>query len=555
MDRIIPICKPLTALALVSMVLSSPAAASPTLALRAYVQARLAADDGQLDRAAAAYSEAAALLPEDHDLRRDAFDQAVAAGDRVLAVALADQLDAAGLGTTDTRLVRLADAVSRRNWRDATTIRDQLASSGGFNFAMPIIDAWLMVGRREQKQALATLEAVDSQRGLTKAYAAEHSAYILGVMGRVNEAQAAYDPLLAGSGGRVSRIRLAAGAMLAKARKRDAALEMLAGPDSALAAARATVEAGRVPGGGITTPAEGLSELFARIAADLGRQRAATISLSSARLATFLAPQNAEGWLIAADLLSASRKPAAAIAALDHVGPGDPYYRRALSAKTSLLLSLDRKDEAMALAAAQTETAGAEAADWTRYGEVLNTLTHYGEAADAYASALALTPNADANRWQILLMLGSALEQSGNWMGAEPVLRDAMALAPNQGIVLNYLGYSLLEHGGDLDEAERLIARAHELNPEQGAIVDSLGWVNYRHGRFDRAVQLLERAAAAEPVEPTINEHLGDAYWRVGRMVEARFAWRAALVGAEGDDLRARLNRKIDWGLDAGPDQ
>lgn len=555
MDRIIPICRPLAALALASAALSSPAIAATDRALHAYVQARLAADDGQLDRAAAAYSEAVALSPDDPDLRRDAFDQAVAAGDRVLATALADQLEAAGLGTADTRLVRLADAVTRRNWRDATAIRDQLVSNGGFSFAMPVIDAWLAAGRHDARKALAALQAADGQPMLTRAYVEEHRAYLLGALGRVDEARAAYEPLLAGSGGRVSRIRLAAGAMLARAGRREVALEVLAGSDSPLAAARAAIAAGQVPPGGITTPAEGLAELFARIAADLGRQRAAVISLSSARLATFLAPQNAEGWLITADLLSNGRKPEAAIAALDHVGPGDPYYRRAVSAKTGLLIVLDRKDEAMALARAQTETAGAEVADWTRYGDVLNALDRHGEAADAYARALDLAPAAGADRWQILLMRGSALEQSGSWATAEPVLREAMTLAPDRGIVLNYLGYSLLEHGGDLDEAERLIARAHDLNPEQGAIVDSLGWVNYRQGRFEQAIQLLERAAASEPVEPTINEHLGDAYWRVGRMVEARFAWQAALVGAEGEDLRTRLNRKIDWGLDAGPDQ
>src|SRR3546814_6564683 len=75
-----------------------------------------------------------------------------------------------------------------------------------------------------------------------------------------------------------------------------------------------------------------------------------------------------------------------------------------------------------------------------------------------------------------------------------------------------------------------------------------------RRGNFARAIDLLEQAVQLEPAEPTINEHLGDAYWQVGRRYEARYSWRAAMVGAEEEDVLARLRRKIDFGLAAGDD-
>src|SRR3546814_4586419 len=68
------------------------------------------------------------------------------------------------------------------------------------------------------------------------------------------------------------------------------------------------------------------------------------------------------------------------------------------------------------------------------------------------------------------------------------------------------------------------------------------------------SIDLLEQAVQLEPAEPTINEHLGDAYWQVGRRYEARYSWRAAMVGAEEEDVLARLRRKIDFGLAAGDD-
>ncbi len=38
----------------------------------------------------------------------------------------------------------------------------------------------------------------------------------------------------------------------------------------------------------------------------------------------------------------------------------------------------------------------------------------------------------------------------------------------------------------------------------------------------------LERAVDLKPSDPVINDHLGDAYWRVGRKLEAQFQWNHA---------------------------
>jgi Flp pilus assembly protein TadD len=91
------------------------------------------------------------------------------------------------------------------------------------------------------------------------------------------------------------------------------------------------------------------------------------------------------------------------------------------------------------------------------------------------------------------------------------------------------------------------VARAHELSPQSAAITDSLGWGHYLQGDLDKALPLLESAAQAAENDVAINEHLGDAYWKVGRKVEARYAWRAASLQAEGDAGK-RLAAKIDFG-------
>jgi Flp pilus assembly protein TadD len=110
------------------------------------------------------------------------------------------------------------------------------------------------------------------------------------------------------------------------------------------------------------------------------------------------------------------------------------------------------------------------------------------------------------------------------------------------------LGYALLERRQSIDEAKQLIARASASRPDDAAITDSLGWAYYLSGDFERAVSTLETAALADENEPTIREHLGDAYWRNGQRVAARYAWQAALLLAEGE-AAARLIEKADFGL------
>ena len=59
----------------------------------------------------------------------------------------------------------------------------------------------------------------------------------------------------------------------------------------------------------------------------------------------------------------------------------------------------------------------------------------------------------------------------------------------------------------------------------------------------------LERAIDLKPEDPTINDHLGDAYWRVGRTLEAKFQWAHARdLKPEPEDL-PKIEAKIENGL------
>ena len=64
------------------------------------------------------------------------------------------------------------------------------------------------------------------------------------------------------------------------------------------------------------------------------------------------------------------------------------------------------------------------------------------------------------------------------------------------------------------------------------------------------AVGQLERAVELRSQDPTINDHLGDAYWRVGRYNEARFQWKRALTLKPEPNQVLAIQEKILRGLD-----
>ena len=59
----------------------------------------------------------------------------------------------------------------------------------------------------------------------------------------------------------------------------------------------------------------------------------------------------------------------------------------------------------------------------------------------------------------------------------------------------------------------------------------------------------LERAVQIRPEDPIINDHLGDAYWRVGRELEARFQWQRSLSLKPDTKIEFDVRKKLEEGL------
>lgn len=541
---------------LVPLLLSAyPAAASAPgrdAAFEEFVAGRYAWGNRELGTAATRYGAALAADPDSPLLKRRAFEVALAAGDirraRKLAAGLSGDAESGGT----VALLRLADAMAAKKWDVVDAEASRLGEAGFQSIVAPVARAWALSARGGTGAAAERLAPTRAPAPI-KSYLAEQRARVIEAGGDANNAADAWRAAVAdlGVGGAGSGLRIRAAAAAERAGDGAGALRVLeAATGAAVDAARARLEAGRPLGIKPDTPATGLAALYARLGAEFAQGRQITIALQLTRLSVYLAPKSDQARLLLAELLGRDEQPERGLAELDRTDPKSLFAEEAEGLRALLLDAAGREKEALALLTSETSARGASAADWIRLGEYQRGKDKYIEAANAYTRALELTPDTSTQRWTIYFLRGGAFEQAGDWARAEPDLRAAYTAAPEQAIVLNYLGYGLLDRGEKLEEAERLIRRAAAAAPNNAAIIDSLGWAYFRTGRFPQAVESLEKAVAGAPGDPTINEHLGDAYWAVGRRLEARFRWRAAAQGEPDDAQKTRLSAKLDWGMD-----
>jgi tetratricopeptide (TPR) repeat protein len=125
----------------------------------------------------------------------------------------------------------------------------------------------------------------------------------------------------------------------------------------------------------------------------------------------------------------------------------------------------------------------------------------------------------------------------------ETLLRQVMQLKPDYHAAYNALGYSLADRGLRLPEAKQLIQKALEYAPADPYILDSLAWVEFRLGRPQEALRVIEAAYKAKP-DAEIAAHYGEILWSLGQRDKARAIWREGLqLNADNDTLQETLKR------------
>jgi tetratricopeptide (TPR) repeat protein len=284
-------------------------------------------------------------------------------------------------------------------------------------------------------------------------------------------------------------------------------------------------------------------------AAALAAQKQDVLALDYLRLALRLDPASDEGWLLLGDLLAPADVDGARTAYAS-VSPRSDSY---VSARGKLALTYQNAGDhetALKLARATLAAAPYSRDAAVNLADLLRSDDQYAESA-AVLSKLIDAPGATPD-WRVYYLRASSYDEMGDAARTQADLDAALKQAPDDPELLNFQGYFWIDQGEHLKEALNMVQRAAAAEPQSGEIIDSLGWAYYRLGDYKTAVDKLEQAITLDPSIPEVNDHLGDAYWRVGRKTEAEFQWRRVLTLEPDAKLKARAEAELASPL--GPD-
>jgi tetratricopeptide (TPR) repeat protein len=511
-------------------------------AFGAYLTGRFGAQHGDFDFAAGKLEQVLTADPTVPEIASEAFLSATLAG-RPDAARLAGSLP----DNPIAQLVLADREAIAGNWDRAETGFSALSQQQPLTLVLrPLLVAWSQQGQGRTDAALATLAPLVESNRFRGVYAL-HAGLIADVGGHAEEAARFYAIASREYGGpnlRLSAILASWQARQGNLAEAQNAIRQLTAANSDIAIARQALEANAATPA-VRNPADGIAEAYLALAASL-QQQSSDSSQILLQLALNMRPDFTAARILLAEIEDAGNQPAAALATLAPITASDPLAAMADLRRATLLEQTDRKDEAAALADALARQYPDRPEPLALKGDMLRRQERFEDAAAAYSGAIGRLGVPARSSWLLFYERGIALERAGHWPDAEADFETALQLSPDQPSVLNYLAYSWTERGENLDRARAMLEKALPQRPNDGAIVDSLGWLLLRQGDVPGALLQLERAVELMPEDPVINGHLGDALQAAGRLREAEFQWRRALnLKPEPADAQ-RITAKLD---------
>ncbi len=521
-------------------------------AFSTYLSARFAASEHEMPDAARYYAQSLKSDPGNASILSLAFFYATTSGDLEGAGKYAARIVAQSQDDRSARLTLAVIAFKHKNYIEARK-NLSLSAKGPFQaLVVSLFDGWAAAASGDSAGAMADMKLLGGQSG-AEGLAAFHTALIADYLG---EAEADSDYKKALLANQVSpRVIQAYGVYLERAgRASDArALYQKFASEGAVAPISqdglARIAANRKPDPFMRNAEDGVAEGLFGMAASLSDRASADVSILYLRMALYLRPDLALANLLLADRFEALGKYDDAVAIYRQIDKSSPYYRMAATQAAVNESRLDKKSAAVADLRSLAQAFPNDSENWIALGDAYRDQNNYDAAIEAYDHAEKAIGTPDKRDWPLFYARAMAEDGAKHWDKAEVDINTALKLSPEQPELLNYLGYSWVDRNQHIAEALAMLEKARQLRPYDGYIVDSVGWAYYRLGRYEDAARTLEAAVLLVPGDPTVNNHLGDALWKAGRKMEARFQWNHALTFSTEGSEKAEIEQKLKSGL------
>ncbi len=520
-----------------------------------FLSGRFAERQRDFARAAVALNRALEENPENLGLKRRAFYVSLRSGRTDTALTLAKELDEADLGVSTAQLLLAAQSVRLGDFPAAVSILESMERSEIARYAVPLSLAWARAGANDTRGALEALTVLDESTGFAP-LRRMHEGLLNDLADNAQAAEDAYrDSLGDDPGSAPVRVVRTLGGFLERNGRGDEAEALYRGYrgrdfDGLLFEMDlARIAEGGTPERVIADSLAGMAESFFDIASVLPKERAGEIVLLYVRLALYLKPDFPLAQVLLGEVLDSYKRYDEAVEIYQNVNPDSPYGWIARLRMADDLYDLGKVDAAATVLRRMSSERAERSDALIRLGNIMRYEERYGEAITVYDQAVERLGTVERDDWSLLYSRGIALERAGKWERAEEDFLRALELEPDQPYVLNYLGYSWVEKGINLQRAKKMLESAVAQRQDDGYIVDSMGWALYQLKEYRAAVSHLERAVELLPQDPVLNDHLGDAYWRVGRAGEARIQWRRVLGLEPETDMQKSIDRKLKSGL------
>ena len=164
-----------------------------------------------------------------------------------------------------------------------------------------------------------------------------------------------------------------------------------------------------------------------------------------------------------------------------------------------------------------------------------------------YEEALAILTNGlidFPNQKELLYTRALIAERINKLDIAEIDLKKILEIDPDNVEALNALGYTLLNNPGRYAEAEKFLRKALALEPNEAVIIDSYGWLQFKLGNFEAALKYLQQAYEKQP-ENEIAAHLAEVLWVLDRKDEAKKIFNKAIKGSLDDEYLQDFQRRV----------